>query len=454
MGTVGLNFGAVNSGQGIDVASTVSQIMAAEQAIEDPWKSQLSTLQAQDTMLSQMGSDLSTLATALQKLTDFNGVLAGKQGSSSNEDVVSISSASSLAAAGSHTIVVNQLAQTSSQYSDQITNTSDTLSGTVTIKIGTNTSSLDVNGMTLSDLAAAINSNAMGVRAAVITEANGSRLSLVSSTSGAAGEITMGGSLVDDANGSAVNFQEGTAGQDASLVVDGLSTTSPSNTVTGLIPGVTFQILSKSSNVNDPVQLQIVTNSGAVQQAMSDFVNAYNQVVDDVQSEEGKDANGNAMPLYGDPTLALIQNQLSQGLLSGVASGSIKGLSQLGVTLDKTGHLSFNGDTLDSVINSNFSDVEGFLQNTGSFGQNFTSTLNGLSSTSTTGAIYLALQQNSSQEDTLNENISNQEDRIANDKARLTDQLNTANAILQSIPSQLNEIAQLYSAVTGYNQKS
>ena len=38
MGTVGINFGAATSGQGFDVASTVTAILAAQQAIETPWK--------------------------------------------------------------------------------------------------------------------------------------------------------------------------------------------------------------------------------------------------------------------------------------------------------------------------------------------------------------------------------------------------------------------------------
>ena len=40
---------------------------------------------------------------------------------------------------------------------------------------------------------------------------------------------------------------------------------------------------------------------------------------------------------------------------------------------------------------------------------------------------------------------------IADDKTRLTAELNTANQILQSIPSQLNQVDEMYSAVTGYN---
>jgi len=106
MGTVGINFGSATSGQGFDVASTVTQILASEQAIETPWKNQLTALQAQDTVLSTLGSHLATLTTSLQALTDFSGVFSEKQGSSSNTNLLSLSSASVTASAGSHTIVV------------------------------------------------------------------------------------------------------------------------------------------------------------------------------------------------------------------------------------------------------------------------------------------------------------------------------------------------------------
>src|ERR1700730_15445145 len=93
MGTVGISFGSATSGQGFDVASTVTQIQASEQAIESPWKSQLSALKAQDTVFTSLGSDLSTLTTSLQALTDFQGVFAEKQGSSSNTDLLSLTAA-------------------------------------------------------------------------------------------------------------------------------------------------------------------------------------------------------------------------------------------------------------------------------------------------------------------------------------------------------------------------
>jgi flagellar hook-associated protein 2 len=456
MGTVGLNFGAINSGQGIDVASTVSQIIAIEQAVETPWKNQLTTLKAQDTALSSLGTDLSTLSSSLQALTDFSGVFASKQGSSSDTNVVVLSSATPAASAGSHSITVNSLAQTSSAYSGAIANASDTLSGTLTIQVGSGTAksiTIDSNSNTLASLAAAINAASMGVRASVIKDTSGSRLSLVSATSGAAGQITLTSSLSDTTTGGAVAFQQGQQGKDASLSVDGLDVTTASNTVSDVIPGVTFQMLA-ISGASQPVQVQITNDNSSIEQAMSAFVTAYNAVVTDIKTQEGKDSSGNAQPLYGDPTLALIQNQLTSGLLGGAASGAINNLAQLGLSVGQDGKLTLNAGDLEAALNSNFSDVEGFLQSAKGFGQTLTKALNGLSSTFTTGAIYLALQQNASQEAALNDSISDQEVRIAADKARLTTQLNAANQILQSLPDQLNQVDQLYNAVTGYSRSN
>ena len=118
MATVGINFGTVAGGTGFDVTTTVTSILAIEQGIEAPWKSQLTALKGQDAAFSTFGTDLSTLTTALQSLTDFTGVMASKQGSSSNTSVLALSSASSAAVAGSHSIMVTSLAQTSSNYSN------------------------------------------------------------------------------------------------------------------------------------------------------------------------------------------------------------------------------------------------------------------------------------------------------------------------------------------------
>jgi len=156
--------------------------------------------------------------------------------------------------------------------------------------------------------------------------------------------------------------------------------------------------------------------------------------------------------LFGNPTLALIQSQVTGALFAGSASGAISNITQLGIGLNNDGTLTLNTDTLNSALNSNFSDVTGFLQNSGSFGQLMGISLNNLGTQAPDGAVYLAQQQNSSQESALNKDISNENAVLATQKTQLTDELNTANEILQSIPSQLNQVNEMYSAITGYNQ--
>jgi flagellar hook-associated protein 2 len=449
MGTVGLSFGSATSGQGFDVASTVTQIQASQQAIETPWKNQLTALQGQDTVLSTLGSDLGKLTTSLQALTDFSGVFSEKQGSSSNTNLLSLSSANATASAGSHTIVVNSLAQTSSQASSAIANPNDALSGSLTIQNHTFTVDSTNNDTTLASLASAINSAGIGVKANVITDSAGSRLSLVSGTSGVAGQLSVTASL-SGASAGPIAFSVSQDGLDASLKVDGVAITTGSNTVSNAIPGVTFQLLG--SSLGTPIQVEITNNNTDIGTAMGNFVAAYNAVISDINGQEKNDSSGKAEPLFGNPTLSLIQSQMAGSLFSGAASGAITNITQLGIGLNNDGTLTLNADTLNLALNSNFSDVTGFLQNSGSFGQTLASSLNHLGTQAPNGAVYLAQQQNSAQEKALSTNISNEDTLLAAQKIQLTNELNAANQILQSIPSQLNQVNEIYSAITGYNQ--
>lgn len=452
MGSVGLNFGSATSGAGFNVAATVAAIVGNLQAVESPWKTQLATLQAKDGAFTQIGTDLSTLTTSLQALTDFQGVLSAKQGSSSNTNILTLTNATAMATAGSHTVTVSQLAQTSSDYSGVVVNASDTLSGSLTIQVGSGTAHAVAVGSTsntLATYAAAINAAAIGVTASVITDSSGSRLSLVSGTSGAAGQLTLSGTgLTDATTSTSLAFATGQTGQNASLTVDGITLTSASNTVNGAIPGVTFQLLS--SSVGTPVQVQITNDNTAVETAVQSFATAYNSVVKDITAQEGNNASGQPQPLYGDPTVAQLQESLTSALNGGSPSGSISSISQLGLSVGQDGTLTLNTSTLDGVLNSHYSDVVGFMQNTGSFGQSFSNVLNQVDNQAPGGSVYLALKQDSLVEGSLNLDITNQNALIAQQQAALTTELNSANTTLTQIPAQLNEISQIYSAISGY----
>lgn len=464
MGTVGINFGSATGGTGFDVASTVTAIQSAQKSIEDPWNAQLTALTAQDSALSTIGTDLATLSTTLQKLTDFTGVTAQKNGASSNTTLLALTGATSAAVAGSHTVIINSLAQTSSDISGVVA-PADVLSGGITVQVGSSGTPVSINVVagtsdTLATLAAAINARGIGVTASVVSDVSGSRLSIVSKTSGLAGQLTVTSTLQDTTPNPnvAVNFTDGSGGtegqqgQNASLTVDGVSVASATNTVSTAIPGVTFQLLSALPGTQ--IQVQITNDTASVATAVSALVTAYNAVAKDLKTQEGKTASGSAEPLYGSPIIAKIQTQLSTIVNSGSASGGVKYLSDLGVNFNLDGTLTTNTDTLTTALTNHFSDVVGFLQNSGSFGQTFATTLNSLGTQAPYGATYVAQQQNSTLETSLKKDVSNEEALLAIQKVTLTTELNLANEELQAIPSQLNQINEIYSAVTGYNKVS
>ena len=200
------------------------------------------------------------------------------------------------------------------------------------------------------------------------------------------------------------------------------------------------------------MQAEITNDNTDIETAFSTFVAAYNTVLDDLTTQEGNTSTGTPEPLYGNPLIAQLQSALSMALTSGTASGAVGNLSQLGISVTNTGTLTLNNSTLDSILNSNYSDVVGFMQNSTSFGQTLATTLANLSNSSPTGAISLALTADTSQETTLNDDVTAQNAVIATQQASITTELNNANEVLQAIPEQLDEMNELYSAMTGYNQ--
>jgi flagellar hook-associated protein 2 len=141
----------------------------------------------------------------------------------------------------------------------------------------------------------------------------------------------------------------------------------------------------------------------------------------------------------------------SSATLGYTKSSDISNLTSLGVSVNSDGSLTFNATSLDSVLNSDYSGVVGFFQNANSWGQTFNTMLTNAGTSSSTGILALGLKSDSGIESTLNAEISKEESFISAQQSSLTTELNQANQVMQALPSQLNSVNELYSAITGYN---
>jgi flagellar hook-associated protein 2 len=93
-----------------------------------------------------------------------------------------------------------------------------------------------------------------------------------------------------------------------------VSLSSASNTVNNLIPGVTFQLLAPSATESggslEPVQVVIGNDNSAVESTINNMVTDYNSMISAMNTQDGNDASGAPEPLFGSPTLSLLQEQL------------------------------------------------------------------------------------------------------------------------------------------------
>ncbi len=184
------------------------------------------------------------------------------------------------------------------------------------------------NGTTLTDLENYINDpgNSFLFDASIVSNSDGTAsLQLTSGTSGSAGTLAVSSSLVDSST--ALAYTANVTGSNASLTVDGVNLTSASNTVTNLIPGVTFQLLAPSPEESDggleQVQVVIGNDNSGVESTVNQFVTDYNSLISAINAQEGNTSSGTPEPLFGSPTLSLLQQELLTSLNTQNPNGSL-----------------------------------------------------------------------------------------------------------------------------------
>jgi len=434
-----VNTSALLSSGGFDVQSLVDAMIQADEAPEQVWQNQLQAAQSQASALQSLSTDLSNLSNDADALNDYTGAFASRSVNSSDSSVVS-ATAGTGATLGTHTVTVTNLASKASYYSN--TNvasggTALTGGGTLSIKVGSGqTQTIDLGTYnTLNKVAAQINKLSIGVTASVINDSSGAVLSVVGNNTGTANDVGLSTTA-----GAALSFTQTSSGKDANYSIDGIPLTSATNTVSGIISNVSFQLLGTSSN---PVDVSVNANTDAASQAISNFVNDYNTLISAINSQFTFDTSTNsAGPLAGDTMVRQLQEQML-GAISGStsSSGSITGLSSLGIAMNDDGTLSLDSSTLNNALNSNFSDVQTFLQNTNNgFALNVSNLLTNLTDPAN-GPIVVDLKGINATESSLNDSINNFNANMAILRQQLVDQLTRASNALQELPLQEEQIA-------------
>lgn len=154
--------------------------------------------------------------------------------------------------------------------------------------------------------------------------------------------------------------------QDAALEVDGIAVTRSTNSVSGVIDGVTINLADVTE---ETAQLTVSVDKTTAKSTIRDFVNAYNSLVQEIDRQTAYDAeNDVASPLMGDSTVRSIRSSVTNlvtGRIPGMSADRLNSLGQAGVSLNRNGQLEIDSARLDEALASNYEDVVALFATTG-----------------------------------------------------------------------------------------
>lgn len=381
-------------GSNLDVNGIISQLMAVESFPLDVLDQQEGQFQAKLSALGQLKSSLATFDSAAKDLAK----LAKEDAYSTTVGDTSIvtASASSEASEGSFSITVSQIAAAQSLVAAGQTSLTAAIGGgtatTVTIDFGeisggtfdTNSGtysgatftanaakiplSIDLDGTnnTLEGIRDAINALDSELTASIINDGSGTpyRLAISSSATGiqnslrisVSGEAAIGTLLGYDP-ATTQNLAQTQAAADASFNVSGIDITSPDNSASDFISGITLTLKATGTTT-----VSVARDTTDIRSSLEAIAKSYN----DLNSEIAK-ATGLKAILQGDRAPISLQNRLRSALGESQAdiSSNFSTLSQLGLSFQRDGSLKFENATFQSALDTSASEVRALV---GAFG--------------------------------------------------------------------------------------
>jgi flagellar hook-associated protein 2 len=433
-------------GSGLDVASLVAQLVAAERA---PAQRRIASVGSRITVeLSALGSFKAALAgvqTRVKALT--SGALDALKASSSKPEVLTATATSS-AAAGSYEIEVVSLAKAHKLVSGVYAGGEDSVlgAGTVAIDVGGEsfTVTLDADD-TFADLKGFINSatDNTGVSAALITESGGTRLLLTAKQTGTEQQIAVTTTLA--------TFTEKQAATDAHLRIEGYDHYAQSNTVTGAIDGVTINLLD--DDVGQIHTLAVAPDKDAVSKAVSAFVTAYNSAVTTAASLTRYDAeNGRASALTGNSTVRSAMQALRSVLGATVDTGSFDYLSEIGITTKVDGTLSLDSAKLAEALASDRTSVAALFASEGGYATRLDEVLERF--VGDDGYVEARTESMQSRLEALDQQQAALDLRMERVEARYRAQFTALDALLSQMSTTSNYLTQQLDALANLNRSS
>ena len=227
------------------------------------------------------------------------------------------------------------------------------------------------SGLADTNLLAAINAQldaqGIGFTASVSSDNSG-----FSFTQDVAAAVTSAPTATVD--GSAVSLTQAVAGAasntmqsatDAVIGFNGLTITRSSNTINDVVAGAVLSInqVTETGGTSNPARLSVSSDTSTLKTKVQSLVTEYNNF-NGLMSELGSSATDDDNDMMGalrrdTATVRYVQNALRTAVLanSSTTSGGVEGLRDIGVSMDKSGNLTFDEKKYDTAITTSYDKV-------------------------------------------------------------------------------------------------
>jgi flagellar hook-associated protein 2 len=327
---------------GVDTASIVEQLMSLERQSTTRLQNRQYAVSGMQTALKDVASKLSTLKSAAAALGSESTWKPVQTFESSDSRIAVTQTGGS--GIGGHTIQVNRLASSMQRGYEFPGGAAGTLTITANADAA-NTMSIDVTaGMTIQQVADAINAKATGpvVAAVVKNDLGQDRLVMSSRKTGSASDFTVsGGLMTEDLAYETADITK----LNAEYSLDGGPVVNPStNVLENVIPGLRLTLKGVTTapatiSVSEPA-----LDRDAVKTKVKAFVDAYNAVVDTARGELTEKPIANPQSefqagygqLYGDTGLQTMLSALRRQMTDVVTAAGVNDLADLGIGVPKS----------------------------------------------------------------------------------------------------------------------
>jgi flagellar hook-associated protein 2 len=333
----------------------------------------------------------------------------------------SISNISSLAAAASETSVTGYASATADIVS---------ASGSVRLTVGGNTYDITLTpeNNNLAGLRNAINGLGAGVTASIFTTGTGSLPNYLSVSANETGAKTL--TLIDDPGGAAANLlTAANQGSNAEFELNGVLVSKPSNLINDIVSGVSFSITGLSGPA-ETTTVRLSSDRSQLASALESLASAYNSIVDFLDSQIGEAAG-----LLSGSNLVFATSTALRQLTSFSGSGEVRNLSDVGLTLNSSGKMSFDAAAFSQLSDSRVAAAFTFA---GTSTNGLASLIGGFAAISDplSGSAKLEQDQFGVTEARLTRQIAELTDRVTAQQESLRQRLQAADTLLASLEAQ------------------